>query len=994
MKKMTKVLLLLTVLLLPAWMFGQTVVNGRVTDGAGQPVSAATVAVKGISRITQTGTDGKFSISVPSASSKITISSIGYVSQTVDAGSGNLEIKLVEDNIKLSEVVVMGLATTVKRTNAANSVATLSAKQLTGSTRPQTLDGALQGKIAGANIVANSGAPGGGFSIRLRGVSSITQNSEPLYIVDGVYIDNSQFATGAGTGPFSGATRQTAGTQDQAANRLADLNPQDIENIEVLKGPSAAAIYGTRANAGVVIITTRKGKAGKTNVSFGQDIGFAKAQNLIGMHKTPWNLDKINNGAFLISGPAMAALFAANGSGTTTYDYEKLAYGNTGFLRNTRISATGGTDKIRFYVGGNISDEKGIQKRTGYNRNSLRMNIDFKPFSFMDMAVTTNYLNTNSDRSFSGNDNNGVSLGYNLAYLPNWLPMLPTNGVYPENPLTGQNPFEIIDKGVNNEKTNRFITSFSSTIHLLKREKHSLKFALQGGADFLTAENEVYMPDDVQYQQAKFSGNPPGASRYTTNRNLNTNMQSFLVYTGNYKAFTFTTSAGATRLTRDTRINWFQGEGFKPGQRNPTTAQVQVSFENFAGEKELGRLIQQEINWDDKVIVTGGVRQDRSSLNGDAQKYYSFKKGSVAVNVANFDFWKVKQVGMLKLRLAYGETGKSAVFGSTFSTLGDVVIDGSSGGVYPAVLGNTGIEPEIATELEGGIDLSLFNNRLGIEFTMYNKKVKNLIEAFNLSPGTGVVQIAAYPIGDLRNKGVELGISGTIISNRKIKWTSSLNWFQNRSEMTRLIIPEKNVASTGFGAFGVQRLRLGTSPTAWYGSPNSATGAPTQYEDAQPKWQAGWSNTITILKNLEFSFLIHRSHKNFNSSLNQELTDEGGTSPDWSDKDKNGTYVGLARQLGQPGITTRQFIVDASYTKLREVSLYYTVPKKLLGEKIGRSFETLRVGVSGNNLFVWTPYYGYDPEAGNFGNRPTGATVDLLSFPSARRIFFHFNITF
>jgi TonB-dependent SusC/RagA subfamily outer membrane receptor len=273
MKKMTKILLLLTVLLLPAWLFAQTTVNGRVTDGAGNPLPGASVTVKGTTRLTQTDAEGKFSIAVPNAAAKLTITYVGYVPRTVDAGSGNLDIKLTEDNIKLSEVVVLGLATTVKRTNAANSVATISSKQLTGATRAQTLDGALQGKLTGANIVANSGAPGGGFSIRLRGVSSITQSSEPLYIVDGVYVDNTQFQTGAGTGPFSGATRQTSGTQDQSPNRLADLNPQDIENIEVLKGPSAAAIYGTRANAGVVIITTRKGKAGKTSISFGQDIG-------------------------------------------------------------------------------------------------------------------------------------------------------------------------------------------------------------------------------------------------------------------------------------------------------------------------------------------------------------------------------------------------------------------------------------------------------------------------------------------------------------------------------------------------------------------------------------------------------------------------------------------------------------------------------------------------------------------------------------------------
>ncbi|MEJ7913507.1 MAG: TonB-dependent receptor, partial [Chitinophagaceae bacterium] len=368
-------------------------------------------------------------------------------------------------------------------------------------------------------------------------------------------------------------------------------------------------------------------------------------------------------------------------------------------------------------------------------------------------------------------------------------------------------------------------------------------------------------------------------------------------------------------------------------------------------------------------------------------------KASLALNLTNFDFWKLDKINVLKFRTAYGETGKSAAFTSTFNTLTDVIIDGQSGAGYPTVIGNKTIEPERATELEAGVDIGAFNNRLGVEFTVYNKKVKNLIETFNLSPGTGVTQIAAFPIGDLQNKGIEIGLRGTPVSKRDIVWNTTLNWWKNESEMTRLVIPEKAVAATGFGAFGVQRLRQGASPTAWYGSPN-VNGLPTLYEDAQPEWQASWSNNITFFKNFEFSMLIHRSHKNFNSSLNRELTDEGGNTPDWSTLNKDGLPLGQVRRLGQPGVTTREFIVDASYTKIREASLYYTIPNSVFGSNLAARFESLRVGISGSNIAMWTPYYGYDPESTNFGNRPTGATVDLMSYPSARRLFFHINLNF
>ena len=283
MKLFTQLLLLLALQINAVAQTG-FVASGRVTDAQNKPLAGATVNAGNTKVSTQTDSDGRFSLRLANSGVRLVITYVGYASKTVSAGD-NVSIVLEEDNATLSEVVVTGLATSIKRSNSANSVATISAKELAGNTRPQTLDGALQGKIAGAQISANSGAPGGGFSVRLRGISSINLSSEPLYIVDGVYINNSQNATGAGTGPFSGATGQTSGTQDQAPNRLADLNPADIENVSILKGPSAAAIYGTRANAGVVIITTKRGKSGKVSINVGQDFGIVRAINLVGMHK-------------------------------------------------------------------------------------------------------------------------------------------------------------------------------------------------------------------------------------------------------------------------------------------------------------------------------------------------------------------------------------------------------------------------------------------------------------------------------------------------------------------------------------------------------------------------------------------------------------------------------------------------------------------------------------------------------------------------------------
>ncbi|MBK7884514.1 MAG: hypothetical protein IPJ81_12560 [Chitinophagaceae bacterium] len=548
-----------------------------------------------------------------------------------------------------------------------------------------------------------------------------------------------------------------------------------------------------------------------------------------------------------------------------------------------------------------------------------------------------------------------------------------------------------MDKGINNEKVNRIIASFSSNFYLLRQDKQSLKLALQGGVDVVNQENVVFFPEDVQFQQQRAN---PGAARYTSTRSRNTNLQAFLVYNVKVSDFNLTTSAGAVRLDQNNRVQWFQGEGIPAGTNNPKTGLVQLSFLDNSRSSDEGFVLQQEANWGDKIIATAGIRKDRSTLNGDKNKLYSFPKASLAVNIANFDFWKVQPISTFKLRGAYGETGNSAGLGSVFNSMVPFAIDGSTGFVTPVSLGNTTIRPENATELELGADIGLFNNQVVLEATWYSKKVFDFIDVFNLSTGTGVTSFAAYNVGDFTNKGVEIGLTGTAIKTKNIKWNSTVSWWTNKTEVTRMTIPEKAVAASGFGAFGTQRQRVGSSPTAWYGTPN-VNGKPTEYEDAQPEWQLSWSNNITFMKNFEFSFLLHHSHKNFNSNLSQELTDEGGTSPDWSDRNKDNIPVGIARQLGQPGITTRQFIQDATFTKLREVSLYYNIPKSAFTNiKAFSGLEQARIGISAQNVFVWTKYYGYDPEGANFGNRPTIAPVDLLSFPAARRIYFHFNVNF
>ncbi|MGV3558082.1 SusC/RagA family TonB-linked outer membrane protein [Larkinella arboricola] len=991
-----------------AWAQDRTL-SGKITSSTdGSPLPGVNVVAKGSSKGSVSDADGNYTLAAPAGTKTLVFSYIGFLTQEapVPASSNTVNIAMTEAAQSLDEVIVSGLATSVKRSNAANAVARITADELVGKTRPVTLDAAMSGKIVGANIVQNSGAPGGGISVKLRGISSINGSSEPLYVVDGVFVNNSQFATGAGSGSFSGAGTN----QDQAPNRISDINPADIESMEILKGPSAAAIYGTRANAGVIIITTKKGKAGKTKVSFGQDIGFSSAIRLLGSEG--WSLDPI--------GPEGQNKFdyvfgnGTPGSGSKTeielwqkataegkiYDYEKYIYGNTGHISNTRLSVSGGNDKTKFYFAAGLNDETGIQKGTGFQRKSIRLNVDHKLAKWIDFSIGSNYMRTGAQRSFSGNDNRGVSIGYTLAYTPNYAQLFPVNGVYPLSRYTGDSPIAIAERTINDEMTNRFIQSFTSNVYFLQKPNSTLKLALQGGLDYVNTEAEVYFPEDLQSQLTRAT---PGASRYSKNRSFNTNLQAFLIYNWQLAGgkIDLTSQVGAVRLTTDNDFSWIQGDGLLPKQKNPNTGSVRTFNETWQAWQDVGLVAQQEANYQDKIIGTLGIRFDKSSLNGDNQKWYSFPRASLAVNVAKFDFWSYDPISQLKLRGAFGRTGGVPAYGNIFTSLGTTIIDGQLGSVVPTTVGNPTIEPETAQEIEWGIDLGFLKNRIALEATYYDKQIFNLLNPYTLSSGTGVTQFNAYPVGDLQNRGIELGLNLVPVEMSNFTWTSSVQYWFNRSKITRLEIPNTTVGS-GFSIYGRNQLRLGESPTRWFGSPNvpdeNGVAQATRYEDAQPRYQISFSNQIKLFQHFDFGFLLHTSQGNFNSNLTTKQKDTGGTTVDWSQVDNLYGNVGLpngrARLPTNPNVTAREFIQDASYVRLREVSLYYTLPKTLLTRAFNNVVSNIRVGASAQNPLTWTNYQGYDPEASNFGNQSVGASVDNAAFPNSKRLFFHLAVDF
>lgn len=990
--------ILLLLLLATGVAFAQDyTVRGTVTDTrTGESIAGVNVVIKGTTQGTITSADGTFTIEVSGSPQTLVLSFIGYRSTEVQVSSStsSIDVKMEEDITSLEEVVVSGLATTVKRSNLANAIVSVDANELMGTTNPQTLDYALYGKVTGVNMNANGGAPGGGVNVQFRGISTLgAGSSQPLYIVDGVYINNTSVRTGRTEVSGAGAGTST-NNQDDGANRIADLNPDDIERVEILKGPSAAAIYGTRANAGVIIITTKRGHQGKTKVSFNQDIGIAKGQNL--KWYDTWDEDKINAYFSPAAVPGeLAAFNQAQSEGRLT-DWEDELYGETGMLTNSQVSVTGGSDKTSFYVSGGLQDEDGIIKNTGFKRYSLRANIDHKVSDKIKLSLNTAYTKTDNDRGFTGNQNNtGGSLGYAIAYTKSYANLFPDeNGNYPDNPYFNDNPLAIRDLATNNLQVNRFIAAASLNVDLLRKGNTYLKFVLNGGVDYMSGNSLVHFPEILQHQRASAN---PGDLTAGSQDDLNANIQGFLIMNNSVGKTNFTTQLGAVRLDQNSEYELVRGRGLSGGQQNLRyAAVVSVLSELDQTIRDVGIYAQEEINYDDKIIGTLGIRADKSTLNLDQDKFYSFYKGSLAANIHNFSFFNVSGIDQLKARIAFGQSGGLPTFGNTFLSLQPQVIGGSVGAQVTTRSVAPDLKPETANELEFGIDAGFLNNRLSLEATYYIKTVNDLILDFQPAESTGITAIATNA-ADLQNKGIELALGGTPVNTGNFSWFSKVSWWRNRSEITSMAIP--TFTEGGFGPdLGTYLLAEGYSPTTIVGNPTSADvpGGFSVIGDRQADFDMTFLNTLTFLKNFEFSFLVHWKQGGDNINLSALLWDDGGTTTGWNnDSDGDGLPNGLDRllQWAADG-ETKAYIEDATYWKLREVGLYYNVPKSVTTSVLGGAINRLKVGFSANNILLSTKYGSYDPEVSNFGSQPVNTNVEVTPYPSARRYFFHLTVDF
>ncbi|MDO1501894.1 SusC/RagA family TonB-linked outer membrane protein [Winogradskyella maritima] len=983
-KKLLLKSLLFCLFLCPVMLFAQEV-TGKMTDKAtGIPIAGGTVLVKGTSNGTSTDFDGNYSVTVNSFPATLVFSYLGYETQEISVASAStVNVEMTESAEALDEIVVTGLASSTKRSNAANAVASVSAEELTGVTVQSGLDGALSGKFTGAEIKANSGAPGGGISMRLRGVTSIFGDQQPLFIVDGVYVDNSSIGLGNNVVSQAAGGGNASTNQDDASNRIADIDPEDIESVEILKGASAAAIYGSRAAGGVVLITTKRGRQGKPQTSFSQVVGLRSPTQLLGIR------DYTQEQITALGGPQNPVL----------RDYEAELFDNTVISSTTRFSTSGGSNNTDYFFGATHRDEPGLVDNTGYEKTSVRLNLGQRFNDWLDLYVTTNYINSQSDRGFFNNGNANRTVGYALAFTYPWEDLSPVDGVYPAGGA-GSNVLETVALTTNREEVNRFIGSAKTNIKLWSDDNQRLKMVLEGGFDQYTLRTTSIFPGGLTYFRDPTSLGGVSISGSTINTNYN--LSAFLVHNLDLdNGLSFTTQAGSflqdfNRNTVITIATGLNGSQTNLGQSTNVSTQ-----QTIRPQRDKGFFVQEEINYDDKIIGTFGIRGDKSTNNGEANKMYYYPKANLAVNLNKFDFWSFDDISYFKPRIAYGEAGRFPNFNDRFSLMNPQFIGGSSGLSPGNLRGNPNIGPERQTELEYGIDFGLFDNRLNFEVSIYNKTVKDLLIQSQFPTSSGFTTEVVNG-GELENRGIELGLNALVMEKDDFSWNANLKWWKNKSEITQLDVP--SFTNGGFAAsLGTFLIQEGKSATQIVGTYNPADFTAEEiarrdpegdgffvYGNAEPDFQMSWYNEISY-KNFDFTFLWHWKKGGDNINLTTLLYDLAGTTWDYNDTglDPNGQLSNGDYRASQAFVNPDPVIEDAGYLKLREIGLFYTLPDGLI-----KYASKIRVGVSGRNLINIFDYNSYDPEVSNFGNNVLANNVEVTPYPLSKFINFHLNVNF
>lgn len=994
-----------------SYSYAQETVTGVVKDASGQTIPGATVVLKGTSRYAATDLDGKFSIPAPDDFPfTLLVNLTGYQQQEIDIyelTGEPAEVVLKTANV-LDEVVVIGYGTQKKGdiTGSVASVPQLALKQPISS-----FDRALQGAAAGVQVTQTSGQPGAAVSIRIRGGNSITGGNEPLYVIDGfpVYNSNADASAGVTAGP--------------SINALSSLNPSDIESIEVLKDASATAIYGSRGANGVVIITTKKGKAGQNTLTYDAYYGTQKVLKKVDVLTNAKDWALLKNDARANSGKApyyTQAQIDGLGEGT---DWQSEAFRSTP-IQNHQLSLTGGDDRTRYSISGNYFKQDGVLRNTDFERYSGRINLDRDFSSKFKVGV-----NLTASKITAQVANNGVVNA--LLAMPPTVNVYNANGKYTyqsefETPLG--NPIATLEKEVNRTKTYRVLGNVYGEYTFFDGLVGKVSF----GADVINNKQNRYVPSDI-YQGA--NSNPTGKASVGTKFSSTWLNENTLSYSKTFnQTHSLNVVVGYTQQAFETESAIAASEAFVTDQleyndlgSGSVYSQPSSGSSAWALNSWLGRI---NYSIDQKYIFTVSGRADGSSRFGKDKKWGYFPSAAFAWNISREDFLaNYKSISNLKLRLSAGVTGNQEIGqylslatlnSNTYFFGGQTYI-----GFAPNRIANPDLGWETTAQYDAGIDLSLYKNRINFVFDAYYKKTTNLLLNVPIPYTTGQ-STALQNYGSVENKGIELGINTENFTGA-FTWNTNFVFSVNRNKVLTLgdgadyIISGANIAKVGqpLGSFYGYKTNgifqtgddIANLPTI-----NPATTKPgdrryvdingdgkiTQADDrtlignAQPKFQGGITNTLSYL-NFDLSFFFQGTYGNklFNQNKQQLelLTGQQNASATALERwtPTNPTNV-IQRAFEDPApVNTGRYVEDASFLRLKNVTLGYNLPKSI-ASKIHAS--QIKVYVSAANLLTWTKYTGFDPEVSRNEQSTLTQGIDYSVYPGSKSFLGGLSISF
>ncbi|MEM8523459.1 MAG: TonB-dependent receptor [Bacteroidota bacterium] len=982
-----------------------------IDDETNEPLIGVNITVQGTGKGTISDIDGSFAIEVEEGQTLV-FQYVGYEIQEVKAKSANLgTIRLAADAKQLKEVVVVGYGTQ-KRSDLTGSLSSIGEEEL--KALPSTgLDQALQGRAAGVFVTQNSGAPGGGVSVRIRGIAS-TLSAEPLYVIDGIPVVNDNQGTSANFGELDGG--------GQNSNALNTINPNDIESIEILKDASATAIYGARAANGVVLITTRRGKKGNSTITFDTYYGIqeiARTIPVLNLREYAEYFNQTNGGGIGIDEFANPELL---GEGT---NWQNAVFREAG-MQNYQLSLSGGSEKTRFALSAGYHKKEGIVIGSDFTRLSSKINIDH---NFNDkIRIGNSLLVSRTNENITFNDNSSGVIYTALLMVPS-APVRNVDGTFaePQSEIVLQfdNPVaRALDTKDQNKKT-RVLANIYAEVDLFP----FLKYRTEFGTDVNYSNHNTFFPS---FQRGNFFGRS-GVRRNLSNGLFWINKHLLTLNKSLGEKHNLTALAGYE--VQEGSFEWL----FASRENLPTNDLRELNLGD-AGQQQngggaghwallsyFGRF---NYNFDERYLLTGTLRVDGSSRFGPNNRYGRFPSAAFAWRASNEPFLKnVEALDNLKVRVGVGAVGNQEIGLYSYSAnlraynvaLGDQLISGFA----PDNIANPDVRWESSFQTNIGIDLGLFNNRIELIADYYIKRADGMLLPALLPTTAGGLNPPFVNIGEIENRGVELALN-TVNVRGAFNWRSSANFTVNRNEV-------KNLGSTGNLVGIIQRIPVtrteeGRPISQFYGyvmdgifqSQAEVTESPFQQDGTRagdikfkdlnndgvineadqtflgnpiPDFTLNLTNNIDY-KGFDFSFFLQGVYGN--EILNLVRRDiEGMASPGNQARVVKDRFTNqnpsqtIPRPTGSDPNANRRisdrFIEDGSFLRIKNITLGYTFPNELLKKA---SIRSLRAYVSSQNTYTWTNYSGYDPEVGSFNQNPLINGVENGRYPIARSVTF------